>query len=885
MTFLRSTQKRKSPSFRIRPQTLDAAYSSVEEVLHSLGTTEQGLGDREAQDRLLRRGSNEVTAKGKIPLVWQFLRNFGNPFVALLCVLSVISFFLGNVQGGFLILVMVLISVLMRFVQEYRSDRTMAELRALVGTTVTVLRTSDRDQSRRQEIPLREVVTGDIISLSAGDMIPADVRMLSARDLFVSQSVLSGEALPVEKFETLHEPNRRTRPLSREDPTEVSNLGFMGTNVVSGTATAVVLATGDATLFGSLTRKALAQRGLTSFDRGINRISWLLIRSMLLMVPIVFLLNGFSKGEWGSSFLFALSVAVGLTPEMLPVVIAANLTRGAVAMSRDRVIVKRLNSIEDLGAMTVLCTDKTGTLTIDRIILERHLDVLGNEDDEVLEYAYLNSYFQSGLKNLLDAAILEHGELHETLRIGETYRKVDEIPFDFGRRRMSVIVEKEKEQHELICKGAVEEMLSVCSFARVRGEIIPLSPELVSEMAQVRNEMNEKGLRVLAVAYKQIDLEDANYQYCINDETGLVLAGFVAFLDPPKESTAEALSALQQRGVSVKILTGDNELVTRRICQWVDLEVGGVLLGSDVESMDDGELRRAVVSTTVFAKLSPLQKARVISALKLAGNTVGYLGDGINDAPALREADVGISVDTAVDVAKECADIVMLEKSMTTVVDVIMEGRRNSANIVKYVKMAASSNFGNVLTVLGASAFLSFLPILPLQLLVQNLLYDISQVTIAFDPVDPEDVAKPRIWETQSIGRFMLFLGPLSSLFDLATFGVLFWVIGASAAGQHALFQSGWFIEGLLSQTLIVYMLRTRKIPFVQSWPGGPLLVSTVSVMIVAAMLPFSAIGSAIGMVPVPPVYFVWLGGILLAYCLAVQVLKKWYLTRFKGWI
>jgi Mg2+-importing ATPase len=880
-----AAQRRKPPSIRIRPQTLDAAYSSVEEVLQSLGTTEQGLSDQKAQDRLLKRGSNEVTLKGKVSLVWQFFRNFGNPFVALLCVLSLISFFLGNAQGGFLILVMVTISVLMRFVQEYRSNGTMAELRALVGTTVTVLRISDKGESRRQEIPLREVVVGDIIILSAGDMIPADVRMLATRDLFVSQSVLSGEALPVEKFETLHEPNRRTRPLSREDPTEVSNLCLMGTNVVSGTATAVVLATGDATLFGSLTRKAIARRGLTSLDHGINQISWLLIRSMLLMVPIVFLLNGFSKGEWGSSFLFALSVAVGLTPEMLPVVIAANLTRGAVAMSRNRVIVKRLNSIEDLGAMTVLCTDKTGTLTLDRIILERHLDVLGNEDDEVLEYAYLNSYFQSGLKNLLDAAILEHGELHEALRVSETYRKVDEIPFDFGRRRMSVIVEKEKQQHELICKGAVEEMLAVCSFARVRDEIIPLSPQLVSQVSQVRSEMNEKGLRVLAVAYKQIDLEDANYQYRKNDETGLVLAGFIAFLDPPKESTAEALSALQQRGVSVKILTGDNELVTRRICQWVDLEVEGVLLGSEVESMDDRELRRAVVSTTVFAKLSPLQKARVISALKLAGNTVGYLGDGINDAPALREADVGISVDTAVDVAKEAADIVMLEKSLTTVVDVVMEGRRNSANIVKYVKMAASSNFGNVLTVLGASAFLSFLPILPLQLLVQNLLYDISQITIAFDPVDPEDVIKPRSWQAESIGRFMLFLGPLSSLFDLATFGILFWVIEANPGGQRAVFQSGWFIEGLLSQTLIVYMLRTRKIPFVQSRPGGPLLISTISVMIVAAVLPFSAIGSAIGLVPVPPVYFFWLGGILLTYCLAVQVLKRWYLSRFKNWI
>jgi Mg2+-importing ATPase len=805
--------------------------------------------------------------------------------VALLCTLSLISFFLGNLQGGVLILVMVAISVLMRFVQEFRSSRTMAELRALVGTTVTAIRVNDWGESRRQEIPLRVVVPGDIVTLSAGDMVPGDVRMLSTRDLFVSQSVLTGEALPVEKFETVQVSTRGARPLGREDPTEVSNLGLMGTNIVSGTATAVVLATGDATVFGSVTRKTIAQRALTSFDHGINRISWLLIRAMLLMVPVVLLLNGFSKGDWASAFLFALSVAVGLTPEMLPVVIAANLTRGAVAMSRNRVIVKRLSAIEDLGAMTVLCTDKTGTLTLDRIILERHLDVLGNEDDEVLEYAYLNSYFQSGLKNLLDAAILEHAELHETLRVSESYRKVDEIPFDFGRRRMSVILEKQRQQHELICKGAVEEMLSVCSFAKVGGKIVPLSPELTSQMSAVRNEMNEKGLRVLAVAYKEISLEHANYQYRIPDETDLILAGFIAFLDPPKESTAEALAALQQRGVTVKILTGDNELVTRRICQWVDLEIDRVLSGSEVESMDDLELRQAVVTTTVFAKLSPLQKARVISAFKSAGNTVGYLGDGINDAAALREADVGISVDTAVDVAKECADIVMLEKSLTTVVDVVMEGRRNSANIVKYVKMAASSNFGNVLTVLGASAFLSFLPILPLQLLVQNLLYDISQITIAFDPVDPEDTARPRRWETQSIGRFMLFLGPISSLFDLATFAVLFWIFQANSVIKHPVFQTGWFIEGLLSQTLIVYMLRTRKIPFVQSWPSGPLLISTVIVMIVAVVLPFSFTGSAIGFVPLPPVYFFWLGGILLAYCLAVHAIKKWYLGRFKSWI
>jgi len=875
-----------SPTGKIRPQTLDAAYAPVEEVLISLKTSEAGVSDQEARNRLAERGFNEVTYSETVSLAWQFIRNFGNPFVALLSVLSLIAFLLGDNRGAVLILVMVVVSVLLRFVQEFRSNRTVAKLRNLVGTAVTVLRTNDRGENCRREVPIREIVAGDIVLLSAGDMVPADVRLLSARDLFVSQSVLSGEALPVEKFETLpNQPVRRTRIPGREELTDLANLCFMGTNVVSGTATVVAIATGDETLFASSARKVIAQRSFTSFDRGINNISWLLIRFMLLIIPVVLLLNGFTKGDWGSSFLFALSVAVGLTPEMLPVVIAANLTRGAVAMARRRVIVKRLSSIEDLGAMNVLCIDKTGTLTIDRIILERHLDVLGSPDDEVLQYAYLNSYFQTGLKNLLDAAILEHGELHETLRVSESFRKVDELPFDFGRRRMSVIVEKERQQHELICKGAVEEILSVCSYAKVRGKVVALSPELTNRVLQVCHEMNEEGLRVLAVGYKNFTVDQANYQYRVKDESDLVLAGFVAFLDPPKESTREALAALRSRGVEVKILTGDNELVARRICQWVDLKVEHAMLGSEVESMSDSELRREVSSRSLFAKLAPLQKARVISALKAGGNTVGFLGDGINDAPALREADVGISVDTAVDVAKESADIVMLEKSLKTLVDVVMEGRRNSANIVKYVKMAASSNFGNVFTVLSASAFLKFLPMLPLQLLVQNLLYDLSQTTIPFDPVDEEDLAKPRRWEAQGIARFMLFLGPISSVFDIATFGVLWWIIGANSTANQALFQSGWFVEGLLSQTLIVYMIRTRRIPFFQSWPCVPLLVTTMVTMAVGAVLPFLPIGSAIGLVKLPLVYFFWLGGILLGYCLLVQAVKTWFLHRFKTWV
>jgi Mg2+-importing ATPase len=874
---------------KIRPQTLDAAYATSEELLASLKTSDSGLGDREASDRLAEHGFNEVAYHRTASILWQFFRNFGNPFVGLLSVLSMISFLVGAIEAGSLILFMVVVSVLLRFIQEFRSTRIMARLRALVGTKVTVTRISNAGERHRREIPLREVVPGDIIHLAAGDMIPADVRLLLTRDLFVSQSALSGEALPVEKFETLQPQSlRRARIFGTEvpNPTDLPNLCFMGTNVVSGIATAVVVATGEETLFASLARRAVAQRSLTSFDRGINSVSWLFIRFMLLLVPVVLLLNGLTKGDWASAFLFALSVAVGLTPEMLPVVIAANLTRGAISMVRNKVIVKRLNSIEDLGAMNILCIDKTGTLTLDRIILERHLDILGNADAAILRYAYLNSYFQTGLKNLLDAAILEHGELHEALHIGESYRKVDELPFDFGRRRMSVIVEqKERQQHELICKGAVEEVLEVCSSAKVQGGIIPLSRELRNSVSQLCDEMNEEGLRVLALAYKDIAVSQANYQYRSKDEAELVLAGFIAFLDPPKESSAEALAALRAEGVEVKILTGDSELVARRICKWVNLEVENALLGSEVESMSDAQLQNSAVQTTLFAKLTPLQKSRVISALKALGNTVGFLGDGINDAAALREADVGISVDTAVDVAKESADIVMLEKSLTVLVDVVIEGRRNAANIVKYIKMAASSNFGNILTVLGSSAFLAFLPMLPLQLLVQNLLYDLSQTTIPFDPVDAEDLARPRRWEAQGIARFMFVLGPISSVFDLATFALLWWALGANSIEKQALFQSGWFVEGLLSQTLIVHMIRTRRIPFFQSRPCAPLLFTTTVIVAVGAILPFTAIGSAIGLVRLPPVYFFWLAGILFSYCLAVQTVKIWFLKQFKVWI
>ncbi len=882
---LRKTPFGAKPKVRLRSQTLEAAYANADDLLAALGTSESGLSQSEAAARLAECGLNEVSRQRPAPLWLQFLRNLRNPFVALLITLAVISFAVQDREAGTLILIMVFVSVLMRFFQEARSTQSVERLKAMVTTRATVSRNVD-GAAERQEIPIKQIVPGDIVHLAAGDMIPAEVRLISARDLFVTQSVLSGESLPVEKFETLGtDLEKRARITGQElrSPLELPNLCFMGTNVISGTATAVVVATGNDTHFASLTRGFGNERSLTSFDLGINNVSWLFVRFMLVMVPAVLLINGFTKGNWFESFLFALSVAVGLTPEMLPVVISANLARGALAMAKHKVIVKRLNSIQNFGAMDILCTDKTGTFTLDRIIMERHLDIMGVQAEEVMEYAYLNSYFQTGLKNLLDLAVLEYAESHEKLKFAQCYRKVDEIPFDFERRRMSVIVEKEPCLHELICKGAVEEVLAVCTQARMDGRTVPLTSELHRRVVGLRDEMSNEGLRVLAVAYRDID--HTHHQYRAADERDLILVGYIAFLDPPKPAVGEALAALRAQGVAVKIQTGDSELVARRICKWVGLDVGSVMLGSEISAMDDEELKSAAQQTTLFAKLTPVQKTRVIGALKAAGHTVGYLGDGINDAGALREADVGISVDTAADVTKESADIVMLEKNLMVLAEAVTEGRRTFGNIVKYIKMAASSNFGNVLSVLGSSAFLPFLPMQPVQLLMQNLLYDVSQMAVPFDHVDEDYLSRPRQWNTRGIGRFMLVIGPISSLFDGLTFALMWFVFAANSPERQALFQSGWFVEGLLSQTLIVHMIRTQKVPFLQSRPSAVLVFGTVIIMTVGAALPFTSLGASIGLVPLPLRYLPWLMGILAGYCLLTQVVKVWFLRKFGEWL
>ena len=868
-----------------------ASQADTDKLLASLGTAASGLSAERAEMIRCDVGFNEVGHDKPVPWWLHLWHCYSNPFNLLLTLLAAVSFYTDDMKATIVISSMVLLSTVLRFVQETRSNKAADQLKALVSNKATLMRRDLADEAadeakaffdvelrrkppRQVDVPMRDLVPGDIVVLSAGDMIPADLRVLSAKDLFVSQAAMTGESLPVEKFVIARQ--------ASGNALELDNLLFMGTNVVSGAGHAVVVETGSRTYFGALAQRVTAtDRGPTAFQTGVNRVSWLLIRFMLVMSPLVLLINGFTKGDWLEAFLFALSIAVGLTPEMLPMIVTSTLAKGAVVLSRKRVIVKRLDAIQNFGAMNVLCTDKTGTLTQDKIFLAQHTDVNGEPSDEVLRLAYLNSHYQTGLKNLLDVAVLEHVEVRSELDIATNYRKVDEIPFDFQRRRMSVVVSERDDHHELICKGALEEVLAVCALVREGDRDLPLTADRMAEIKRTTAELNEQGLRVVAVALKE---EPPTKQtYGVADEVGMTLVGYVAFVDPPKESTKPALAALKAHGIEVKILTGDNELVTAKICREVGLEQRGVLLGSQVEAMTDAELTVAAATYNVFAKLSPAQKERIVANLKAAGNVVGFMGDGINDAPALRTADIGISVDSAVDIAKEAADIILLEKSLMVLEEGVVEGRRTFANMLKYIKMTASSNFGNVFSVLVASAFLPFLPMLPLQLLVQNLLYDISQIAIPFDNVDLELLAQPQRWNPDDIGRFMVWFGPVSSLFDIATYLLMWFVFCANTPDQQTLFQSGWFVEGLLSQTLIVHMIRTRKIPFVQSRAAWPLLGMTVAVMLTGVYFVMGPVSHYFKMQALPPSFFAYLAGILLAYVALTQAMKTFYARRY-GW-
>ncbi|HAT4998068.1 TPA: magnesium-translocating P-type ATPase [Serratia marcescens] len=876
------------------------ATNSIAQTLANLKCNRNGLTQDDADERLEQFGANQV-AHDKAPhALIQLIKAFNNPFIFVLMVLAAISFFTDywlplqsgeetELTGVIIILTMVTLSGLLRFWQEYRTNKAAEALKSMVRTTATVLRRSSYSaHPLTLEVPIRELVPGDIIQLSAGDMVPADVRLIASRDLFISQAILTGEAIPIEKYDAMGNVAQKSSEgeVSSENALlELSNICLMGTNVASGTATAVVVATGGRTYFGSLAKSIVGSRAQTAFDRGVNSVSWLLIRFMLVMVPVVLLINGFTKGDWSEAALFALAVAVGLTPEMLPMIVSSNLAKGAIAMSRRKVVVKRLNAIQNFGAMDVLCTDKTGTLTQDRIILEHHIDVTGARDNEVLHLAWLNSFHQSGMKNLMDQAVIRFGRGKPGIEALGRFSKVDELPFDFVRRRLSIVVADENGKQQLICKGAVEEMLEIATHVREGDKTLELDDARRAALQALAREYNEDGFRVLVLATRELDAQHPAEPLSVADERDMVVQGLLTFLDPPKESAQQAIAALQENGVTVKVLTGDNPVITCKICRDVGLEPGEPLSGLQIEQMDDEELAREVEQRTVFTKLTPLQKSRVLKMLQANGHTVGFLGDGINDAPALRDADVGISVDTGTDIAKESADIILLEKNLMVLEEGVIKGRETFGNIIKYLNMTASSNFGNVFSVLVASAFIPFLPMLAIHLLIQNLMYDISQLSLPWDKMDKEFLRKPRKWDSKNIGRFMLWIGPTSSIFDITTYALMWYVFAANSVEHQALFQSGWFIEGLLSQTLVVHMLRTQKIPFIQSTAALPVLLTTGLVMALGIYIPFSPLGALVGLQPLPWEYFPWLAATLVSYCVVAQLMKRFYIRRFGEWL
>lgn len=888
-----------------------AATHPTQETLGYLNTTLCGLEPGKVEENRSEYGSNKVTREKKKTLPQRLAGAFINPFTAILFCLALVSSFtdmifphfslFGCVPKDFdcltvvIILTMVFLSGTLRFVQESRSGNAAEKLLAMITTTCTVTRKGQE----MAEIPLDEVVVGDIVHLSAGDMLPADVRILDAKDLFVSQASLTGESEPIEKIPMVNE--------TRDAITDYTNIAFMGSNVLSGSASAVVVTVGDHTLFGSMASEVAHEAVETSFSKGVNAVSWVLIRFMLVMVPLVFVANGITKGDWLSAFLFGISIAVGLTPEMLPMIVTTCLAKGAVSMSKKQTIVKNLNSIQNFGAIDILCTDKTGTLTQDKVVLEYHLNVNGEDDLRVLRHAYLNSYFQTGYKNLMDVAIIQKTEEEEAddpqlVDLSEHYVKVDEIPFDFARRRLTTVVQNQDGKTQMVTKGAVEEMLSICSFAECDGKVRPMTKELKSRILATVDDLNEKGFRVLAIAQKSNPSPAGAFG--VTDECDMVLMGYLAFLDPPKESTADAIKALKAHGVTTKILTGDNDKVTRTICKQVGLKVRNMLLGSDLENMSDQELAKAAETTDVFAKLTPDQKARVVSVFRENGHTVGFMGDGINDASAMKSADIGISVDTAVDVAKESADIVLLEKDLMVLEEGIIEGRKTYANMIKYIKMTASSNFGNMFSVLAASALLPFLPMESLQLIFLNLIYDLSCTAIPWDNVDEEFISVPRKWDASSVGSFMMWIGPTSSVFDWMTYifmyfvfcplfvsrGVLYNDLASHFAGADlvrmqtayvAMFQTGWFIESMWSQTLVIHMIRTPKLPFIQSHASAPLTLMTFTGIGVLTIIPFTTFGRMLGFVALPTAYFAYLIPCILLYMVLATSLKKAYVRHY----
>ncbi len=848
----------------------EVALLSPDEALQRLFSAAGGLTPEQVEERLRSMGRNQVAHEARHTIFGELVSRSINPLNLLLLSLATASYFLGDQRAAIVIAVMVALSITLGFIQEHRSNKAADALRRMVLITAAVRRQITGAAQEHAEVPIEQLVPGDIVLLSAGDMIPADMRVISAKDLFINQSTLTGEAMPLEKVASAHVGTAET-------PFDLPNICFMGSAVVSGIGCGVVVLTGARTAFGQVAGTIAEQRVLTSFDKGITRFTWLMLGFIVVMAPLVFVINGLTKGNWFEALLFAVAVAVGLTPEMLPMIVTVNLAKGAMAMSKKKVIVKRLNAIQNFGAMDVLCTDKTGTLTQDRVVLKRHLDLQGKDSDRVLEYAYLNSFHQSGLKNLLDVAVLKHVELDEKLKVDEQFSKIDEIPFDFERRRMSVVLKRGDDAHILICKGAVEEVFAACKYYAIDGETGPLDPSHFAQAQETTAKLNADGFRVIAVAFKEMPPEQAAYS--VKDEAGLTLLGYIAFLDPPKETAAAAIATLKARGVQVKILTGDNDIVTRKICNDVSLPVDRIVLGQEMATLSVPQLADLAETATVFAKVSPAQKAAVIDALHRKGHVVGYLGDGINDGPALKAADVGISVESAVDIAKETADIILLEKSLAVLGDGVIEGRKVFGNITKYIKMGASSNFGNMFSVLGASIFLPFLPMTAIQVLTNNLLYDFSQTTIPTDNVDAEYLAVPRRWDIGNITKFVLLIGPISSIFDYVTYFTMLYVFNAWT--NPALFQTGWFVESLLTQTLIIHIIRTNKIPFLESRASTALITTTIIIAAIGIVLPFSWLGGFLGFVPLLPAYWIALCLILLSYVVLTHFMKTWFIRRF----
>lgn len=852
---MRSTSAHSSPAEQM--DCLRASACTPDAVLAELGVSVHGLSEAEHAKRLLTFGPNALVTETQHHPFLRFFLAFGNPLVALLIIIGIFSFSFSDRISAMLVWLMAIVSVVISFVQEERAGHEARKLKELVHTTAAV-----RRNGKSTEEHVETIVPGDIVDLEAGDIIPADVRILSAKDLFVSQAALTGESLPIEK-------SAEAQVIDRQGCLSAQNLAFFGTSVVSGVGTAVVLRTGKSTEFGALSAKLSEVNVENSFHRGIRRLTWLIIRVVLLLVCVIFLSQALTHRNLVEAVLFSLAVAVGLTPDMLPMIVTITLSKGALALSKKKVIVKKLPAIQDLGAMDILCTDKTGTLTMDKVVLEKYCDVQGNESEDVLHQAYLNSYYQTGLKGLLDRTILAHNKEHL-----HGYKKVDEVPFDFERKIMSVIVDMSGD-HQLIAKGAPEEIFRRCTQYMSGGKILPIERTHLAPLEHEYDILSQDGFRVLAVASKSVSKDQQVFSK--KDEEGLTLLGYLAFLDPPKPTARQTLSELRALGVEVKVLTGDNAAVTAKICRDTGLSVDGIVIGSDIDGLSDEALGALAATTTVFARLSPLQKERVVRLLKLQKHVVGYLGDGINDAPALRAADVGISVQNAVDIAKESADMILLQKSLHVLKDGIVEGRRIFSNILKYIRMGLSSNFGNMFTVTIASIVLPFLPMLPIQILLTNFLYDFSQLTISTDDVDDDEVLKPHPWDTHSITRFMLVFGGLSSLFDFLTFGILLLVFQASPE----IFRTGWFLTSLCTQTLVIHIIRTKKIPFAQSVSSPLLFWSSILLTAVGFMIPYTIAGRVFGFVPLPAVYVVALAGVCAVYFGAVQVIKIWFVRKW----